>query len=452
MSFLDRSFKRSTSFLIVFLSIFAVAHSCSARQVWDEQSGRYVSVHDDYHSTDYRARQVDQQIKNDDIKMAQKTLRALQLVQERWADKKNACQSDWKPFYDTLHKTVAPAAPVDRATGADDDAAPVVTAVGYDELDFTQYPELSFYIDTVKTKIGTRSPADQTIKQEIDNFFTTEANSLRDSLDGLRSSNVFLQTLLPRYRGGAVKGIPNKIALAILSFVADPLQKSVDSNLRQVFDVAIKKAFRSLRKVGVMLGLASPLPAQTVASWSVVVKNYAAIMEKLGKAQVTDQGVTDMYAQRAANRPTKQTPKVSAEGGENPVVVVRAEENLDELAMFMKKAPRYVSISESFVRQMSNQINGIMHDMGDNYVDQREILSDILNTLDDVGKMIRSSYEKDNQPVLTQKLNGDLMACCSWLTSQLGALQDMINVDSEKSTPATTDSDPYGYGSSLRKR
>jgi hypothetical protein len=175
-------------------------------------------------------------------------------------------------------------------------------------------------------------------------------------------------------------------------------------------------------------------------------------MEKLGKAQVTDQGVTDMYAQRAANRPTKQTPKVSAEGGENPVVVVRAEENLDELAMFMKKAPRYVSISESFVRQMSNQINGIMHDMGDNYVDQREILSDILNTLDDVGKMIRSSYEKDNQPVLTQKLNGDLMACCSWLTSQLGALQDMINVDSEKSTPATTDSDPYGYGSSLRKR
>jgi len=66
--------------------------------------------------------------------------------------------------------------------------------------------------------------------------------------------------------------------------------------------------------------------------------------------------------------------------------------------------------------------------------------------------MIRCSYEKDSQPVLTQKLNGDLTACCSWLTSQLGALQDIINVDSEKTTTTTTDSDAYSYGSSLRKR
>lgn len=297
---------------------------------------------------------------------------------------------------------------------------------------------------------------------------------LQGSIDSLESydnfSNVILREFIPGI-GGAASGFWNKAGLMVFVPIATAFRTSLDHELEKVSLGVIKRIFRQFRGIAVALGWASPLPAQKVKAWYAFVDKYAQTMKVLSSQSTAEQAAADSLSMRLVNRPGKQaalhakqvlTESAEAVEGQpvfggvqsnaqtaptegHALVAKAVEEPEDELTRFIKKtAPMYVRISEAFVKQMRSQISVVLHEMGEHYSEQREVLCEMMEMLTGIDKLVEAEHRHYGNPVLTPVANGNLAASCSLLTSQLDLLESMVNVDSDQQPRAKESTDIYG--------
>lgn len=261
--------------------------------------------------------------------------------------------------------------------------------------------------------------------------------------------NVLFRAFLPdEFDGVSATTVPGKIGLALAIPFVTSVRKSLDSEYEKITNRFVRYFGECFHDFMVAVGVASPLSAKKVASWSRMVTSYKKSMDNLAKGSSDSTDVAAAFGARAANRPEKAGHQIAPETTPNSDLAsqVNEEGEVDDVTDFIRHAdPVYVRVSADFVRQMRRQISLVFRRMsGDSYVEQREVLSDILKMLDCVGYLATGSFKVYRQSGLTQVLNRDISACCEWLSAQLAMLKDLI--DSEAAEEPATSSSSSSYG------
>jgi|GEM_PF-3924309 len=254
--------------------------------------------------------------------------------------------------------------------------------------------------------------------------------------------NVLFRAFLPdEFDGVSATTVPGKIGLALAIPFVTSVRKSLDSEYEKITNRFVRYFGECFHDIMVAVGVASPLSAKKVASWSRMVTSYKKSMDNLAKGSSDSTDVAAAFGARAGIRQehVEATPKSDL------AAQVNEEGEVDDVTDFIRHAdPVYVRVSTDFVRQMRRQISLVFRRMsGESYIEQREVLSDILKMLDCVGYLATGSFKVYRQSGLTQVLNRDISACCEWLSAQLAMLKDLI--DSEGAEDSATGSSSSSY-------
>ena len=286
-------------------------------------------------------------------------------------------------------------------------------------------------------------------EKQYNKEFSKAEDELKEMHNYDNVTNMLFRTFLSNeYDGISATGTTAKITLALTLPFVKSVRKSLDAQYERVTNRFVRYLSDSLHDVAVSFGLASPLSVKKVTAWGRMVGSFKKSMDTYAKGSADSTDVSAAFGARANLRLEKPGygADVPAQTADMAAQVNGTEEAADDVTDYIRHAdPVYVKTTTDFVRQMRRQITVIVRRMkGDSYAEQREILSEILKTLDCIGYLAVGSFKVYRQLNFTQVLNRDISLCCESISNQLVGLKDLINSADDVDDSSSSTTSPYG--------
>lgn len=302
------------------------------------------------------------------------------------------------------------------------------------------------FVSELTRDLNSMSDTDEKYNSE----WSKKKNEYTRQLEALRREDSFLDQVFTTFMRDdadalSAAGFGTKLGLVLTLPLVNAARDSLDAQYIRVTNRAVRYVSEYLHDVAVSFGFASPLSVKKVMSWNRMVTSFKKSMDNYAKGSSDSTDVAAAFGARAANRPEKPGYSVDAPATDM-AAQVNAGEEVDDATEYIRQAePVYVKTTTDFVRQLRRQITVIVRRMkGESYVEQREILSEILKTLDVIGYLAVGSFKVYRQVNFTQVLNRDISLCCESILNQLVGLKDLINSADEADEPSSTTSSVYG--------